>query len=163
MDKKDRILLRVLTILFALFVLLLALYGWQLGQNVEKQASHYQAQIDTIYEDLDLQREELNTLKSQFKHFIENPPKDGEKGDDGVSIKGEDGEDGVTTIERHETQTIIEKPVVIEPEPGRDGRTPEFAIDATTGSQLMRYKGDEDWHLVPRVVCSVLSVVCRAE
>lgn len=158
MNKKDRILLRLVTIAFAIFVLLLAYFGYQLGKEVEQQSNYTHTNIEAIYKDLDIKQKQIDAMQSHINKILSNIPKDGRDGSDGTD--GVNGKDGATIVENHETTTIIEKEVPVEPRQGNNGKTPEFAIDNVSNKLMMRYQGDEEWHIIP-ILCENLTVVCE--
>jgi hypothetical protein len=158
MDKRDKILLRILTICVVLFVGILIYVVWNTGQSIERSnnsTSVISGAVKDIYKDLDKKQKEIDDLKLKVDNIEIQPGKDGKNGVDGKA-----GKDGVTKIENHETQTTIEKQIAVEPIPAVNGKTPRFAIDGETGKWLMQYEGDEEWFLVP-TLCQGLTVVCN--
>lgn len=166
MDKRDKLWLRILSILMMIFVLLAAFFAYQWGLHFEDSNKSVQTNLKEFRRDLDLKQQEIDTLKLQVEAISKNPPKDGVDGKNGFNGKpGEDGADGVTRVETHHTQTIIEKTlpsVPVEPLNGVDGKTPELAIDGDNNRWVMRYEGDEEWRLIP-ILCKALTVVCKME
>lgn len=168
MDKRDKLWLRILMIVFGLFIILLAYVAWMLGHTVQDQTNHTKAIVEVEKRRNDLQQKQIDTLSTKLEQLYKNYPKNGEDGKNGESIKGDTGEkgkDGVTRVETHNTQTVVEKPVpTTPPEPlaGRDGRTPQLAIDADTKRWITRYEGDEEWQPVP-ILCKALTINCTDE
>lgn len=139
------------TVTWVLLFILIGLVAYALVRDYNRQPdvnnyigkSAYQIAAEHGYVGSEIQW--LSSLKAD--------PVEGPKGDKGDSVKGKDGKDSVSTTTTKETETIIEKQVAVK---GEDGRTPEIAQDITTKELFIRYTGDDDWHIMPKLCLSVL-------
>jgi len=167
MDRRDRILIRLLIAFLIIGSIILAYVGYTLGQTVDKNEKRSSIKFQQIDKNFDLQKKQLELQQKQIDILKEavtsvKGAKDGRDGKDGAD--GVNGKDGVTKIESHETQTVVQRVIPadpVQPLNGVNGRTPEFAIDGNSRKLLMRYEGDDDWRLVP-VLCQALTVSCPA-
>lgn len=69
---------------------------------------------------------------------------------------GKDGQDSRSTDTTTTKETTIEKQTPVNGQDGRDGKTPQFAQDQTTNLIYMRYVGDDDWQVLPKLCLGVL-------
>jgi hypothetical protein len=155
MDKKDKLMLRLLTITWLVFTVILAYIGFTLFTNTTRDTHNLIISIDNIKKDIDIKNKELEKITDNIKSL---KPLAGMKGDKGDTIIGPKGEDSMSTHTETivDNQTIIEKQVPIK---GDNGLTPLVAFDEGLKRWMVRYRESEEWSLAP-VLCFGISGSC---
>lgn len=144
MDKKDKLLLRILTILWLILTLGLAYIGFTLFQQTSGEVRLIAESVKSVQQGNALSKEQLAEVSRQIATIQATVPKDGKD--------GKNGKDSLSTHTIVEKETVVEKQIPVHGKNGRDGQTPLVAFDEGLKRWLVRYDETEEWTLAP-VLC----------